>query len=339
MDLTVEILQDLISKALIGNADAAKVLIPISNYRDQYLNIMRASRPQSEKILDRGPNKGKKIKVDKAYVRSVEYTFNKLIEFLGDILITQVDFQKAESFILDSYKSAPYIASQHLRNLRAAFNKAQSYELIKHNPFQKLKIPKIQKSTPAWVNPEEMKNILVHAPAKLKMIFLILFYTGMRAGELVNLIWKNINIPDRCITIGNEFITKTKTTRVIPVSMEVQKILIELWQILAGNSTNYNLKQFETKPVFSKSSGHKYTVDYLSKEWKKAVRAAGADERLHLHSLRHAAASLLVANGASLYHVQKLLGHSTIQITQQYSHLAMDPLRQTIDNYSSVVNV
>lgn len=339
MELTVEILQELLNKALAANSDAAKVLITISNYRDQYLNNMRRTRPQSEKILDRGPNKGKKIKVDKPYVRSVEYTFNKLIEFLGDILITQVDFQKAESFLTSNYNNAPYIAFQHLRNLKAAFNKAKSYELIKKNPFLKIKLEKRQKDTPAYVNPEEMKKILVHVPQKLKLIYLILFYTGMRAGELVNLIWKNVNIPDRCITIGNEFITKTKTTRVIPVSMEVQKILIELWQIVAGNSNEYNLKQFETKPVFSKSSGHKYTVDYLSKEWKKAVRAAGADERLHLHSLRHAAASLLVANGASLYHVQKLLGHSTIQITQQYSHLAMDPLRQTIDNYSSVVNV
>lgn len=334
MEITVEQLQELLKNAL-ASSDTSKMLTTVSQFRNQYIEIMRANRPQCEKIIDRGINKGKKIFVDAPYVKSIEYTFEKFIDFVGDVLLSQVDVIKAEKFILTSFKKAPHIAAQHLRNLRAAFNRALNYELIKSNPFLKVKLPKIQKNPPAWVDSDEMKKILEHVPEKLKIVYLFLFYTGLRAGELVNLTWRGVNIKDRYLIIGMDFITKTKSSRVIPINYEVQKILAGLYELQNKKHSDEKLKD---RFVFTKRSGYKFTVDYLSREWKKAVRASGADERLHLHSLRHSAASNLVSNGANLYSVKNILGHSTIETTQQYTHLNISSLRKTVDEFSSIVH-
>jgi site-specific recombinase XerD len=71
---------------------------------------------------------------------------------------------------------------------------------------------------------------------------------------------------------------------------------------------------------------------------KKAVRAAGLDDRLHFHSARHAFASWLVRAGVSLYEVQKLLGHSSPTVTEVYSHLQPEHLHGRVNKITVSMN-
>jgi len=73
------------------------------------------------------------------------------------------------------------------------------------------------------------------------------------------------------------------------------------------------------------------TKDYLSKRFKRYVHIAGMNPKLHFHSLRHTFATWLVQDGVSLYEVQKLLGHSSIAVTQVYSHLQPEQLHATVN--------
>ena len=82
--------------------------------------------------------------------------------------------------------------------------------------------------------------------------------------------------------------------------------------------------------VFKNTKGFKLNESYVSKNFKRAVRNAGLDERIHFHTLRHSFASNLVQNGISLYIVKELLGHENITTTQIYSHLSKDNLFQAI---------
>ena len=77
---------------------------------------------------------------------------------------------------------------------------------------------------------------------------------------------------------------------------------------------------------------------YASHRFKKAVRAAGVDDRLHFHSTRHAFASWLVQAGVSLYEVQKLLGHSSPSVTKVYSHLQPEHLHGTVNKITVSMN-
>ena len=83
--------------------------------------------------------------------------------------------------------------------------------------------------------------------------------------------------------------------------------------------------------VFSKSGGIKFNNDYVTKNFKKAVRKAELNDKIHFHTLRHSFASRLVQRGASIYVVKELLGHSDVSTTQIYSHLEHKNLKDVMN--------
>ena len=152
-------------------------------------------------------------------------------------------------------------------------------------------------------------------------IYKLLFYTGLRANELLSLHWSNVDLAVKIISIKNEngFQTKTQIDKILPINEKAFKIFANLYQL-----NDYGL-------VFIKNS-IKLNVDYVSKQFKKAIKETNLNQNLHLHSLRHSFASNLIANGASLYHVSKLLSHSRISTTEKYSHVNMKELREAAEN-------
>ena len=70
--------------------------------------------------------------------------------------------------------------------------------------------------------------------------------------------------------------------------------------------------------------------DFVTRWFGRTVIVAGLDRRLHFHHLRHTFASWLVQAGAGIYEVQKLLGHSSVAVTQVYAHLAPSELHATV---------
>ena len=77
---------------------------------------------------------------------------------------------------------------------------------------------------------------------------------------------------------------------------------------------------------------------FVSKRFKIHARRVGLREDLHFHSLRHTFATWLVQEGVSIYEVQKLLGHSSISVTQIYSHLAASELHGAVNKIQVVLN-
>ena len=83
--------------------------------------------------------------------------------------------------------------------------------------------------------------------------------------------------------------------------------------------------------IFSRVTGIKLNEDYASKHFKKAVRAAGLNDNIHFHTLRHSFASRLIQKGASVFVVKELLGHEDIKTTLIYSHLKTENLTEAIN--------
>ncbi len=157
----------------------------------------------------------------------------------------------------------------------------------------------------------------------LKDIFTTAYYTGMRLNELLNMKWNWIDFTQEVIIIKNtdDFNTKNKRERVIPIHPKVKKIFQGYFQI-----ANITKNSF----VFFRKSGIKLNGEFISKQFKKAVRAAELNENIHFHSLRHSFASALVQLGVSLYAVKELLGHENIKTTQVYSHLTQSSLSNAV---------
>lgn len=96
-------------------------------------------------------------------------------------------------------------------------------------------------------------------------------------------------------------------------------------------SNSLSTWQDQNSLIFYCRENIKLNEDFVSKQFKKAIRAAKLNDKIHFHSLRHSFASALVQRGISLYVVKELLGHGNIKTTQIYSHLQKDNLMDAVN--------
>ncbi len=272
-----------------------------------------------------------------SYAESVQLSFNHLTGFF-DMQRTLCSIQQKdlENFLIYLQQKVKKGYVVYFRNLKAAFNKAREWKYVSENFFTKVKLPKKQKLVPVFINSDQLSVICDRIKNKIvKDVVVFAFYTGMRLDEIVNLKWKNVDLEKRIITVGDEeFTTKGRTQRFVPICEET-------YEVLSRQKTQYsrvtpsfilplgngeNISGF----VFCKGNGEHYTGDYYSKEFKNACKAAGFDNTIHFHSLRHSFASNLAQKGVSLYTIKELLGHSSISTTEIYSHLNVESLREAV---------
>lgn len=193
----------------------------------------------------------------------------------------------------------------------------------------KVKFPKLSKSFPAFISEDELLIILTNTPYQyLKDIFTIGFYTGLRLGELINMHWNWIDFFQSAgggqITVkcSNDFQTKSKKERIVPMSEKVRSILINRFNIATHQPGEV---------VFYRIKGRKLHQETISKQFKKAVRKSYLSEKIHFHTLCHSFASLLAQKGISLYIIKELLGHKDLSTTQVYFHLQQQNLRDAVN--------
>jgi integrase len=257
--------------------------------------------------------------------KAVIPSFVSLQKHLPDIPLENISSRNIDQYISSVFSNSKYAASMYYRTLKAAFNKAVVWNYIEVNPFSKIKTPKTPSSLPVYISEAELIQILDKVENQLyKDIFTTAYYTGMRLNELLNMKWDWIDFNQNFITIknSNQFITKNKRERVIPIHPRIDQIL---------NSRFPFSKEKENHFVFYRVSGVKLNGEFISKQFKKGAKAAKLNPKIHFHTLRHSFASALVQRKVDIYTVQKLLGHNKIQTTQIYSHLQKENLSQAVN--------
>ncbi len=265
----------------------------------------------------------------KRYIDSIEFSFKQLTSFSGNRLLTEIDIRTVDKFINSTFTRTQRGAHLYYRSLKAAFNKAVEWNYIPVNPFTKVKFPRLSKTFPVFISEDELLIILANTPHQhLKDIFTVAFYTGLRLSELINMQWNWVDFLQSAaggqITVKctDEFLTKNKKERIVPMSEKVRSILFKRFNAashLPGEVVFYNVK------------GKMLYQDAVSRQFKKVVRKSNLSEKIHFHTLRHSFASLLVQKGVSLYVVKELLGHEDLATTQIYSHLQKQNLMDAVN--------
>jgi site-specific recombinase XerD len=266
----------------------------------------------------------------KSYLADVKTSFNILVEYVGNIPLAKLNKLTLEKMLLEYFNNSKYGAQHHYKNLRAGFNKAISWNYITENPLSKVRLPKIPKSLPAFINSDELNLIVQDTKSRdLQDIFLTGFHSGMRLSEIINIKWSAINLSERTIIVQNNetFTTKSKKERIIPINNTLATVLNNR----VPQVVNINLDEY----VFCKFPGVPYLKDYVSKNFKKVIRKLEMNERIHFHSLRHSAASNMVQAGVSIYVVKEILGHEDLSTTQIYSHLQKENLISAVKTLDS----
>lgn len=151
-------------------------------------------------------------------------------------------------------------------------------------------------------------------PAKMARFLLA---TGLRLGECMNCRWDEIDIEHRVMKIPSTR-SKSKKTDSIPLNAAAIQVLSE-----CDKSTDH--------PFINLKTGQPYTT--ISKSFKRLMRDAGLED-VTAHSLRHTAASMMINAGESLYAVQKVLRHSSSQVTEKYAHLSTQSVMAASDTIS-----
>jgi integrase/recombinase XerD len=148
----------------------------------------------------------------------------------------------------------------------------------------------------------------------------VLYATGLRVSELVNLRQNQINLNQGVIRI----LGKGDRERLIPLGEEAMRALKEF----ARSSRGEILLERQTDYLFPTRRGDRMTRQAFWHIIKRYARKAGISKGLSPHTLRHAFATHLLNHGADLRVVQMLLGHSDLSTTQIYTHVARERLKE-----------
>jgi integrase/recombinase XerD len=261
----------------------------------------------------------------KKYLSNVSNHLKRFSENMGNKALIDIRMNDVELFLTGIAGESKVKSKKYYVSLNSMFNKAVQWDYISINPAAKIIPPRIPKNNPLFIDEAELQQIIEkESNPNLKDIYLVLFHTGMRLGELLNLKWNQVSFTDKIIKLTNseDFTTKGKKERTIPINDNLIKIFTNRYpKVIDIHQLNY---------VFNKK-GFKYSGDYISKSFKRIVNnSENINHDIHLHSLRHSFATFLVKKGVSLFIVKELLGHQDYKTTLIYSHLTTDNLRDAV---------
>jgi integrase len=260
----------------------------------------------------------KHSKVNNSYVHYRDYVvkLNRFLKFIGNIEITKITTYQIQEYINSIISKS--LANKSLTLIKSFFNFAVNQDLIQVNPCNRIKKFKLPEKQPLYFNESELLLVISHIKNNdLKDIVIWAVNTGMRLSEIVNLKWSQIDLENKTIILDNQHtVTKSKKVRSIPLNSVATSILLKRNKI-----SDY---------VFT-MNGNKFKINYVTVNFKRAVRKSGVNPLLHFHSLRHTFASNLVKNNVPIFAVSKLLGHSDIKTTLIYSHLQANDLKKEVE--------
>ncbi len=225
---------------------------------------------------------------------------------------------------------APSTVSHNISTLKAFYNYFVKVGKIKINPTDALKSPKLGTHLPVYLTEEEINKLLDIEvkdafSARNKAILEVMYGTGLRISEVINLEFKNIDVEDCIVRVMG----KGSKERIIPindVAINALNNYLENYRpsMLKGDINNY---------LFLNNHGKQMTRQGIFKMIKQECLVKGIKKDVSPHTLRHTFATHLLQNGADLRIIQELLGHSDISTTQIYTHLSNEELHNDYKEY------
>lgn len=197
--------------------------------------------------------------------------------------------------------------------------------VIKSDPTSLMETPRLWKKIPDYLNMNEVEALISQPKLREKIgmrdraILEIMYATGMRASEVVNLKIDNINLDMgfvRCLGKGNK-------ERIIPFGRQARIAVNRYLERSRPNLAKKKTSDF----LFLNRFGTKISRQSLWKIIKKYAKAARIKKPIRPHILRHSFATHLLERGADLRSLQEMLGHSDISTTQVYTHVNKERLK------------
>jgi integrase len=252
--------------------------------------------------------------------------------------------------------SSSSIHSSH-RVISAVLSKAVKWGFIPYNPAFNAELPKFEQKKAPYLDEEDARRLLSllhNEPIKYRTMISFDLLSGLRRGELLGLRWCDVDFSSETITIVQTsnyvrgrgiYVDKPKNkTSVRPLKLSRSAFIMlqkyKGWQDEQREACGDCWKQTDER-VFTADDGALIHPDSLTKWFKSFVKRHGFPD-VHLHSLRHTYASILIADGTPLVVVSENLGHAQVSTTHNiYSHAiqsAKVKATQVFDKYADVID-
>lgn len=265
-----------------------------------------------------------------------EVTFNRhLRNGLGLTAMSHITVKEIEKWILDQKKSGykNSTINKHIVLLKRLFNLAERWDFqgVKTGNINRVRKLFEGEPTQHFLSQDDLSIILKECDQSdnlfLGKIVRFLILTGCRKGEALQACWNQIDLEFGIWTVP---MTKNGRPRRIFISSTCRHFL----QKLIKFRSTFHLSSTDNEPLFTNlNSGQRYKC--IQTAWMYAKKSCGK-EQVRIHDLRHTFASILINNGATIYEVQRLLGHSSVNVTQRYAHLLPNKLCETADLISRI---
>jgi len=267
--------------------------------------------------------------------------------------LAQVDHRVIREFVGWSYdqKLEKSSVARKLAALRTFFKFCVREGVVKQNPARLVSTPKLPKRVPRVITAEEMNGFLDNIlggsasakrerPAKPRKkqddakimlkrdraILELLYASGLRVSELVGLNLGDIDRAGQMLRV----LGKGRKERVVPFGSSAQAALEAYWPV-RDEILNRPGAASELQAVFLNHHADRLGTRSVRAIVKKYSRLADVNWDLHPHSLRHAFATHLLADGADLRAIQELLGHVSLSTTQRYTQASIQQLMNVYD--------
>ena len=215
----------------------------------------------------------------------------------------------------------------YLSAVSAVLSDAKRNEIIQTNPARMIDLPttnRMEQHIPTVQEVQRLLQALSMEPRHFRVFYLLAMATGCRRGELCALQWQDIDWEQRSIHIcrsavkitGDEIFVKEPKTRsgdrYVYFSAQMENLLREYRRACLYITTIYDERELDTNDFLFRRQGTRLPMTPTTFTWrfKCILKKNGLPQELNVHSLRHTAASLMIAGGADVATVAGILGHS-----------------------------
>lgn len=266
---------------------------------------------------------------------------------IGGYRLDEVVRETADNLIAFFHERGYKNVGQMKMVLRQAFDYALEEEYIRRNPFQKVKVPAVERRKTVVLSAAERQRLLdVLADRPLEPLFHLYSRLGLREGEGLALQWKDVNWSESTVTIERQYVTvrgktvlrhnpKNKKPRVIPIPRDIL-------EMLRRHSDRQRQQIAQTEDwedhglIFPSERGTPISQRNLMRIFKDSnnslIKQARLPEDLTIHGLRHTAAYLMEQDRVPRSVRKSILGHATAAMADHYSdHADMEAMRAAVE--------
>ena len=265
----------------------------------------------------------------KLTLKNYSLDLEKFMFYLKENKLNYITFNKDEARKYIKYLNEIKLKSSSISRMLSSLRSFYAYliinERINYNPFKLIRNPKKEKKLPVFLSDQEFIDVINHVKEdelnpRNKLIIELLYATGLRVSELTSIKLNDINKSDKSIRV----LGKGSKERIVYFGTYAYNALEEYLssnreELLQGKQSNYLFINRFGNPLTYR--GVEYLIDEISKR-------AALKYKISPHVLRHTFATHMLENGADIRSVQELLGHSSLNTTQIYTHITSEYLRK-----------